>query len=127
MHIVIYSLTNTHTYINTHTHTHSYTHTFILSCQRTQLTQHVSSPTHHNNFTDILFSRDVRFITFSIPLPPIPMTVFPSQPIPIVVYKNIPVPSHNNILIPIPSYSYSALGNQSFELVMITENKITSH
>ena len=29
---------------------------FILACQRTQLTQHVSSPTRHNNFTDLLFS-----------------------------------------------------------------------
>ena len=29
---------------------------FILSCQHTQLTQHVSPPTRHNNFTDFLFS-----------------------------------------------------------------------
>ena len=28
----------------------------ILSCQRTQLTQHVSFPTRLNNFTDLLFS-----------------------------------------------------------------------
>ena len=43
-------------------------------------------------------------------------------PIPIVAYKSIPIPSRNNIFIPIP-----ALGIRSFELVMITKNKITSH
>ena len=31
---------------------------FILSCQRTQLTQHVSYPTRHNNFTDLFSSQN---------------------------------------------------------------------
>ena len=28
---------------------------FIISCHRTQLAQHVSSPTHYNNFTKLFF------------------------------------------------------------------------
>ena len=36
---------------------------FMLSCQRTQLAQHVSSPTRHNNFTDLLFSSQNDLVT----------------------------------------------------------------